>query len=153
MPASCQRSTLAALGALGVERRDFASAGGVVAGVKAGQLLATFPNADEAERAYETILGWRTTCRSWASAHGYDTSKLGDLQDVHSNATRSAWWLGTFGPAAEDPDAGWFSADGVAVDADTVTLVWIDVLGQDYDYDAGAEPMVTTLVNASAVVG
>jgi len=155
--AFCQTSALSGLGAVKVTRRDFLDKADRSSASYAGQTLATFDNPAAAATAYKTMAGWRSTCAATMRSRGYMTALIGDFQRVRTNAEKAGWWLGTFTPVQPDEpqgnaDEGWFGATGIALDGNKVTLIWINVVGQDYNYDAGKEPMVTTLVNASSVV-
>lgn len=156
--AFCQQSSLASLGASAVTRRDFIGASRKSNDTDAGQLLATFPSPGAAAKAYQAMLRWRATCSASMHKRGFTTAKVRPLQQVATNAERAGWWLGIFTPVNPDlpnayTNAGWFAATGIAQDGDTVTVVWINVIGQDYSYDTGNEPMARTLVNAASVVG
>jgi hypothetical protein len=55
-----------------------------------------------------------------------------------------------YGPVPDDPDAQFFDAQGMAVVGSRIAMVEMVLAGQDYNYEAGQEPMVTALQHAAA---
>jgi hypothetical protein len=114
----------------------------------AGELVASFPDEMTARRAFEVLKSWRARCADRLRAH--DRSRVGRLQDVPLEAGTGAWYLLTYGPVANDPEALWFDAQGMALVGSRVAVVKLAVAGQDYNYEAGQEPMVAALHRAAA---
>ena len=152
--ASCQLSSLPKLGASSVTRRDFVGASRNSTDAAAGQLLATFPSHGAADRAYRVMRTWVGTCAASMRKRGYDTADVGPFRPVRSNSEQSGWWRGTFRPVNPGrpgigTGAGWFAANGVALDGTAVTLVWINATGPEARHDTAATPITETLVNAA----
>jgi hypothetical protein len=116
----------------------------------AGELVASFPDEMTARRAFEVLKSWRARCAG--QLPGQQLRRVGRLQDVPlgSGTGTGAWYLLTYGPVASDPEAVWFDAQGMALVGSRIALVRLAVAGQDYNYEAGQEPMVTAVKRAAA---
>ncbi len=145
---TCQRFALTSIGAERVVVRDFAPADASATGDSAGELVASFPDTATARRAFEVLKSWRARCADRIADH--DRSRVGRLQDVAVDGGTGGWYLLTYGPTPDDPDAGWFDAQGLAVVGTRVVLMEMVVVGQDYNYPRGREPMVAAVRRAAA---
>jgi hypothetical protein len=117
-------------------------------GSAASELVARFPDDMTARRAFEVLKSWRADCAG--NLEKYDRVEVGDLEDVETDAGTGHWYLLTYGPAEGDPDAGYFDAQGIALVGDRVAVVRLALVGQDYNYAAGQEPMVEAVRAAAA---
>jgi hypothetical protein len=113
----------------------------------AGELVATFPDPATARRAYAVLDSWRGTCAD--RLRRFRHRDVGAVRDVPVGAGRAGWHLLTYGPVAGDPDAQLFDAQGSALVGRRIALVSLVLAGQDYNYPAGREPMVTALQRAA----
>lgn len=113
----------------------------------AGELLASFPDQTTARRAFEVLKSWRARCAG--RLPGQRLRRVGALHDVPVRAGTGAWYLLTYGPVANDPDALWFDAQGIALVGSRIAVVKLAVAGQDYNYEPGQEPMVAAVQRAA----
>ena len=68
---------------------------------------------------------------------------------VEVTGGRGGWYLLTYGPVPGDRDSQFFDAQGMALVGSRIAMVSMVAAGQDYDYDAGSEPMVTAVQRAA----
>jgi len=135
---TCERFPLTSIGATGVAYRSYSPPPKSVD--SAEELVAEFPDATTAQRAFSVLKSWRAQCRS--RLRGKDVRQIGDLQDVRLANGTGGWYLLVYGPAPGDPDSGVFDAQGMALVGTRIAMVEIKSIGQDYDYPPGKEPMV-----------
>jgi hypothetical protein len=117
-------------------------------GSAASQLVAGFPDEMTAKRAFEVLKSWREGCAG--NFKEYERVQVGGLEDVETDAGTGHWYLLTYGPAEGDPDAGYFDAQGLALVGDRIAVLRLTLIGQDYNYAAGQEPMVAAVRAAAA---
>jgi hypothetical protein len=142
---TCERFPLTSIGATDVAYRSYSPPPRSVD--SAEELVADFPDATTAQRAFSVLKSWRAKCRS--RLKGKDVRQIGDLQDVAVGSGSGGWYLLVYGPAPGDPDAGVFDAQGMAVVGTRIAVVGLTSIGQDYDYPQGKEPMVGALQAAA----
>jgi hypothetical protein len=114
---------------------------------RAGELVATFPDALTARRAYAVLGSWRTKCAD--RLKGYRRVDVGKQQPVSVSGGQAGWYLLVYGPVKGDPDTGYFDAQGAAVVANRIAMVSMLETGQNYDYEPGQEPVVGALRTAA----
>lgn len=137
----CQKSSLTDIGATDVVVRTY-DAHGSQAGA---QLIATFPDAKSAWRANEVLKSWREDCRARIDA---PVKKVGPLTDVQAQRGTAQSYLVQFGQkGAEEHN---FHGVGITRVGKTLSIITVDVLGQDYNYLPGEEP---ASLAASAAAG
>jgi hypothetical protein len=136
---TCQRFAMTSIGAERVSVRRFAGNGQK----RAGELVATFPDALTARRAYAVLGSWHAKCAS--RLHGYHRVDVGKQQPVSLSGGQAAWYLLVYGPVKGDPDTGYFDAQGAALVANRIAMVSMLETGQNYDYEPGQEPLVGAL--------
>jgi hypothetical protein len=148
---TCQRFSMTSIGAERTVVRTY-QPGPKQSHDVAGELVASFPDETTARRAFEVLKSWRARCAG--QLPGQQLRRVGRLQDVPlgtgSGTGTGAWYLLTYGPVASDPEAVWFDAQGMALVGSHIALVRLAVAGQDYNYEAGQEPMVTAVKRAAA---
>ncbi len=142
---TCQRFAITSIGATDVAHRTFVPAGPGAGSDTAGELVAEFPDTATARRAFAVLRSWRQQCADRLPARG----KVGDLQDVSVGGGTGGWYLLTY-PAKGNADDGYFDAQGMTVVGTRIAMVSMRLLGQDYDYEPGQEPMVAALQHAAA---
>ena len=152
---TCQKFALTSIGAEKVTVRRYKPAPRLSDTTStARNLVASMPDERTAKRVYEVLKSWRGQCNE--KLRGHDMSEIGKLQPVDlpaeiRPATASAdWYLLTYGPAKGEPDAGYFDAQGMVRVGETISMLRMRLIGQDYNYEPGQEPMVGA-VRASAV--
>jgi hypothetical protein len=143
---TCQQFAFTSIGAMQVAVRDYAPAG--AAQSSGGELVAEFADAKTAKRAYEVLKSWRAKC----DLSDYRVHQVGQLQTVPVDGTDAVadWYLLVYGPPKGDTNAGYFDAQGFTRVGSRVAAVELRVVGQDYDYEPGHEPMVVALQAAAA---
>lgn len=143
---SCHQFEMTSIGAEKVAYRTYDATAGDDS--EASQLVAQFPDEMTATRAFEVLKSWREGCAK--NFKQYDRVQVGDLEDVDTEAGVSHWYLLTYGPAEGDPDTGYFDAQGIAMVGNRVTVLRLALIGQDYNYEHGQEPMVEAVRAAAA---
>ena len=144
---TCQRFGILSIGAERAVVRGFRPASGPAGTDRAGELVATFPDEKTARRAYAVLEAWRGKCADRLARH--KSSEVGALQNVPVNGGTAGWYLLTYGPVKGDPDAGFFDAQGMTRVGSRIAMVSMVLVGQDYNYEAGQEPMVEALRRAA----
>jgi hypothetical protein len=137
----CQRASLTAIGAVSEYRTDFGSP--LDDEAYAVQMTGVFPDEQTVATAKQVLHAWQQKCRAHATTDlGLKSVRVGDLQTVATVAGEGAQWLTIYGPPPSgSPDEGWYQAAGFVADGDTLTFLVIASLGQDYNYEAGQQPM------------
>jgi hypothetical protein len=147
---TCQRFAMTSIGATDVAVRDYRPVTGGTPD-HATELVAEFPDSTTARRAFAVLKAWRAQCADRLGR--FKTSEVGELQDVSVASGTGGWYLLTYGPVAGDPDAAFFDAQGLAVVGTRIAMVEMVLAGQDYNYEAGQEPMVAAVQRASDRLG
>jgi hypothetical protein len=143
---SCHQFEMTSIGAEEVAYRTYDPTAGDNS--EASQLVAQFPDEMTATRAFEVLKSWRQGCAK--NFKEYDRVQVGDLEDVDTEAGAGHWYLLVYGPAEGDPDSGYFDAQGIAMVGNRVAVLRLSLIGQDYNYEAGQEPMVEAVRAAAA---
>ena len=147
---TCQRFDMTSIGATRMVVRDFRPVA-TDSRASAGELVADFADDATARRAFGVLKSWRGRCDDQLKR--YQRSRVGDLEDVKVGGGTGAWYLLVYGPPKNDPDSGWFDAQGMARVGSRIAMVEMVVLGQDYNYESGKEPMVAAVQRAAAKIG
>lgn len=144
---TCQRFAVTSIGATSVAVRDFhpAQAGQLNPPDAAGELVAELPDSATARRAFAVLTSWHQQCRDRVPARG----RVGTLRDVPVDGGTGSWYLITY-PSRTSRDDAFFDAQGMAVVGSRIAMVKLRLLGQDYNYEPGQEPMVAALQRAAA---
>jgi hypothetical protein len=149
---TCQRFMITAIGATRIVVDEYVPASGPPSHATAGNLVAQFPDEVTAQRAYEVLKSWHDECQDLIAKH--TQHKVGDLQPVDvGGAGNGDWYLLRYGPVAGDPDSSYFDAQGMTRSGDRISLLEMRLVGQDYDYRPGHEPMVAAVQAAAAKLG
>lgn len=118
----------------------------------AGHLVAEFADRATARRAYEVAQAWRGTCED--ELREYDRVDVNPFEPVPLTGAQGGWYLLVYGPAeGGSPDEGFFDAQGLVLSGKSVALLQMRLLGQDYNYPGGREPMVAAVRSAAAELG
>lgn len=146
---TCQRFSITSIGAeRALVRRFRPAAGDAAPGDRGGELVAEFPDAQTARRAFAVLKAWRARCAD--RLKGHTRPKVGDLQDVPVAGGSGGWYLLTYGPVPGDPDAQFFDAQAMAVVGSRIAMVSLVLAGQDYNYEPGNEPAVLAAQRAAS---
>ena len=143
---TCHQFELMSIGAEEVAYRTYLPSGGDDS--TASELVAEFPDEMTAKRAFEVLKSWRQKCGG--NLKDFDRSEVGQLQAVDTEAGEGHWYLLTYGPVEGDPDSGHFDAQGLVRVGDRIAVVRLDLVGPDYNYEPGQEPMVAAVQAAAS---
>ncbi len=146
--ATCDRFAVSSVGATRTVTRTYVPAG--QAGRPARHLVAQFPDAATAARAYDVLGAWHRRCRERLAR--YDLRRVGALQPVAVPAGAAGWYLLTYGPVQPGSDDAVFESTGLAIAGDRVAILDMRLEGQDFNYAPGEEPMVTAAQRAAALL-
>jgi hypothetical protein len=141
VPSVCQKASLTSIGAVAEYRTDFNSP--LDDNDYAVQMTGVFPDVQTVATAEQVLQAWHESCKMHATKDlGLEKVRVGDLTTVPTEVGDGVQWLTLYGPAPSgSPDEGWFEAVGYVADGDTLTLLVMANVGQDYNYDAGRQPM------------
>lgn len=152
---TCHRFPMMSVGATEVAVRGYEPVG-PADGVTAAHLVADFVDPKTAQRAYEVLKSWREQCADQLRRR-YDRVEVNGLQSVEipgsGGATAGNWYLLVYGPASGERDAGYFDAQGFTRVGSTISVLQMRLVGQDYNYPSGREPMVQAVTTAAAKLG
>lgn len=144
---TCHRYEMLSVGAMRVAHRDYLPADDA-AQARANELVATFADAKTAWRAFEVLKSWQADCDKPLAK--YDHHDIGAPQKVDIDAGEAHWYLLTYGPADGESEADYFDAEGLALVGNRIAVIRMTLVGQDYSYAAGKEPMVDAVRAAAA---
>jgi hypothetical protein len=128
----CQRFDFVSLGATEAVLRTFTSNQDTVT---AGQVVAEFADAKSAWRAHQVLKSWRSQCAERLKGK---QRTVGDLTDVAVPAGFAQDYVLQYGDAGAEVQH--FDGVGIARRGAFLSLVEIDLQGQDYNYPAGQRP-------------
>ena len=128
----CQRFDFVSLGATEAVLRTFTSNQDTVT---AGQVVAEFADAKSAWRAHQVLKSWRSQCADRLKGK---QRTVGELTDVDVPAGVGQEYLLQYGD--QGADVQHFDGVGIARRGAFLSLVEIDMQGQDYNYPAGESP-------------
>ena len=148
---TCHRFAMTSIGAMRVVMREYAPAGSGD-GNTAGHLVADFADEATARRAFEVLKSWRSQCAEQLSE--YDRRDVGGLQTVDVPGGAGGWYLLTYGPPpGGTEDEAYFDAQGMTRVGKRISVLQMRLVGQDYNYPQGKEPMVEAVRTAGAELG
>ena len=139
---SCQRFDLVSLGASEAVVRAFTSNQDTVEAV---QVVAEFADAKSAWRAHQVLKKWRSTCADRIDAADVSVS---DLRALPVSVGHGDSYVVRYGDAGAE-DQHWAGV-GISRRGPLLSLVQIDLVGQDYNYPAGEEPASLAAMSALA---
>jgi hypothetical protein len=138
---SCQKFSLVDIGATSSVVRSYAADGDVAA----EQVLGEFADPKSAWRAHQVVKTWAKEC---AEMLDDEVEKVGRLTPVTVPGGFADQQLLQYGD--EDAEAHTFSGVAIVRHGSFLSIVQIDVVGQDYNYEAGEEPAAKAAVAANA---
>lgn len=149
---TCQRFGITSIGATSVAVRDYRPAEPAQGDAPdpAGELVAEFPDTATARRAFAVLKSWRAQC---ADRLPGKRAHVGELESVQVDGGTGGWYLLTYRPPGGSPDEAIFDAQGMAVVGTRIAMLKLRLVGQDYNYDAGQEPMVAAVQRAAGRLG
>ena len=150
-PSLCARSSLVAIGAVtqvATTFRTTASGDDV-----AYQVTGVFPDLQTATTAEKVLVAWLDQCQDYAvKATDFDRVSALPWSARPTRVGRAFSRLVTAGPVPGAPDDTVFSGEGYVRDGDTITYLVLRNIGQDYNYDEGAQPVQVALSVAGRVL-
>jgi len=141
----CQRFDFVSLGATEAVARTFSSNQETVA---AGQVVAKFADAKSAWRAHQVLKKWRATCADQIEAGDVE---VGDLRTLSVSAGQADAYLVRYGDTGAE--AQHWAGTGISRRGPLLSLVHVELVGQDYNYPAGEEPAALGAMSALADLG
>jgi hypothetical protein len=142
-------TTLVAIGA--VEEVGWRYTNSTSDTAEAVQLTGVFPDEHTALTATAVLTEWHDKCAEHASEEsGLKRVRVSDMRDVSTPVGTGRQWMVTYTPVPGHRSWGWFDAEGFVRDGDTLTYLLYRSAGQDYDYEAGQEPIDRALAVAGA---
>jgi hypothetical protein len=145
---TCQRFSIRSVGAEQVLVRGYRPTDRrAVPTDRAGELVAQFPDALTARRAFAVLQAWRARCADRLTR--FSTADVGKAQPVTVAGGTASWYLLAYGPVPDDMDSIFFDAQGAVLVGSRIAMVTLVRDGQDYDYPPGREPMVAALQRAA----
>lgn len=140
----CAKADLGSIGAVKVRERTYFPPDD--SDDSAGQVIAGFADPKSAAQAWAVLDAWRSRCAGTIGA------ALGPRVGAQTPVTvtggyQARWYLVSWTPAGEE--TGRFEAIGMVRDGALITVLRITNSGQDYNYPAGREPMVTMVRRAA----
>jgi hypothetical protein len=142
---TCQRFDLVSVGANEAVRRTFTSNQDTVV---AEQVVAEFADAKSAWRAHQVLKKWRATCADQVKADQVD---VGEGQTLKVSQGFADSYVVRYGDAGAD--AQHWDGTGISRRGPFVSLVQIDLVGQDYNYPVGEEPASLSAISALGKLG
>jgi hypothetical protein len=149
---TCQRFGITSIGATGLAIRDYRPAQPDPANppAEAGELVAEFPDSTTAQRAFAVLKSWRQQCADRLPGNPHH---VGALKSVSVDGGTGGWYLLEYPTSGGDPGAAFFDAQGIAVVGARIVMLELRNVGQDYNYEAGQEPMVAAVQRAAGKLG
>jgi hypothetical protein len=145
----CQLHPWTSIGSTAIVRRDYTGP----AGSTATALVAEFATGKNAKRADAVWAAWAHDCEETAMSAGHQHPRINEVPyTVPTAAEAGRWWLLTYGPVEDDPEASYFEAFGLVRSDDRLALVRMTSVGQDYNYEPGQEPVATALRRAARLL-
>lgn len=137
----CQEFDLLSIGATTAVERSFTHEEDTAA-----QVVAEFPDAQNATRAGKVLESWHRDCAERVRGRNVTLSPITPVPV----AAGTAWW---YLLRHATPQDGHFHSFGVLRSGSRMTLVQMDHDGQDHNYEAGADPMELALRAAAGKLG
>lgn len=147
---TCHKYAMTSIGATSVVVRSYRPAERG-SDATAGHLVAEFADTMTARRAYGVLKSWRGQCEDELAE--FASTDVGRLQAVAVPAGAvGGWYLLRYGPAGGNAEEAYFDAHGFARAGARVAVVQMRLVGQDYTYPVGKEPMVTAVKAAAGLL-
>ena len=137
---SCQKFSLVDIGAQTSLVRSYAASGDVTA----VQVIGEFADPKSAWRAHQVVKTWASECAEMLDA---EVEKVSGLTAVAVPGGIAQQQLLQYGD--EGAEAHTFSGVAITRRGSYLSIVQIDVVSQDYNYDAGEEPAARAAVAAN----
>jgi hypothetical protein len=142
---TCQRFGILAIGAERVVVRRFRPADTGESPNLAGELVATFPDAMTARRAYSVLESWHKQCGSLLRR--YTRPEVGAIRAVSVDGGQAGWYLLTYGPVSGAPGKVFLDTQGMALVGKRIAMVSLVRTGAKSD---PAPPMAKALAAAAS---
>jgi hypothetical protein len=148
--ATCQLHPWTSIGSTAAVRRDYTGPSGSTASA----VVASFATGKSAKRADAVWAAWARECEGTATSAGYEDPRINKVPySLPTPAGTARWWLLTYGPVEDEPDASYFEAFGLVRRGDRLAMVRMTSVGQDYNYEPGQEPVARALRREARLLG
>ena len=141
---TCQKFSLVDIGADSSLVRSYDASGDVTA----VQVLGEFADPKSAWRAHQVVKTWAAECAEMLDAEVEKVSKLTAVPVPAGLAQQQLLQYGN-----EDAEPHTFAGVAMTRRGSFLSIVQIDVIGQDYNYDEGDEPAARAAVAANQKLG
>jgi hypothetical protein len=141
---TCQKFSLVDIGAESSLVRSYA--GGT--DLTAVQVVAEFADAKSAWRAHQVVRTWASSCADMLDA---EVEKVGKLTPVPVPSGVAQQQLLQYGD--KNADAHTFAGVAITRRDNYLSIVQIELIGQDYNYEPGQEPAAQAAVAANQKLG
>jgi hypothetical protein len=144
----CQQFDTLSIGAMNVIERSLTT--GTAGRDTAGQQVAEYPDAQNTVRGIKVLQAWHDQCAGeLGKRKSIKNVKVGAITDVAVPKGKGWRYLVSYTQGG----TGHFHEFGVAYARSTMTLLKIDHVGQDHNYEPGQDPMELAVKAASAKMG
>lgn len=137
----CQQFDLLSIGAMNVIERTYKAGQDT-----AGEQVAEFPDAQNTVRASKVIEAWHRECAGQVTGTRVKVRPITDVAVPHG---KGSWYLVSYERRGE----GHFHSLGIVVSGNRMSLLRMDHLGQDHNYEPGQDPMQLAVRAVSAKLG
>ena len=137
----CQQFDMATIGAMDAIERIYTAGRDT-----AGQLVAEFPDAQNAVRASKVLEAWHRECRVQVKGRSVKVRPITEVSVPHGKA----WW---YLVSYERRGSGHFHSLGMVLSGARMALIRMDHDGQDHNYEPGQDPVELAIRAVSARLG
>jgi hypothetical protein len=137
----CQQFDLLSIGAMSALERTFTAGEDT-----AGQVVAEFPDAQNAVRASKVIESWHRECKGQVKGTNV---KVRPITEVAVPSGKGWWYLVSY----ERRGTGHFHSLGMVLSGTRMTLIRMDHAGQDHNYEPGQDPVELAVKAVSTRLG
>ncbi len=138
----CQQFDTLSIGAMSAVERSYKNASGDTA----GQQVAEFPDAQNTVRASKVLEAWHRECKGQVKGQNVNVRPITAV-----TVPQGKGW--TYLVSYTRGGKGHFHSFGVVYAGNRMTLLKIDHVGQDHNYEPGQDPMELAIKAASAKMG
>ena len=152
MPSVCMQSSLTAIGGVDASTAPTSTARSMTTRGPSSRPRSS-PTSRPPQTPSRSSRPGRRKCAKQAKSLGLKKVQVSqDQRGPRPSPDPGEQWLVTYRPVPGDPDSAWLQAEGFVRDGDTLTYLVMTTAGQDYNYEAGQEPMAQALGVAGETV-
>lgn len=148
----CQRFSLVSNGAVNAVQRSFESTKG---NATAAQVIARTVDQRSAKRLFAVLIANARECAE--QLQSIDRTPRGAVQPLSMvrvpRGSQAAWGVVLSGPVRGQPDSAYIDAVAVVQVKATVSVMSMNSIGQDYDYEPGKSPPELAIPLVASALG